>query len=233
MFEMWEFCFAMHENKQVWDGKKCVTCPAPARKGRATSHEKKNASNFQTNLILKFWIFHFFVWRHIYSLKKDKQDKTKPSTIRAKGSLVTSAGRCRLHRTAELIGKVGKLVKAIVVFWVPGGFFEHSLWLEFIFYVLFWAWHSLLGYDSALSLIPDCFPANSMNPLWGFYTVGDAPHHWFAWLDHLWFPLFSPTARRWVPSIGCLQNAFSPFASSSLLCLSPSRLLCLLLGPMP
>lgn len=76
-------------------------------------------------------------------LEEEKQNKTRPSTSSAKGNRVSFAGKCQLHSAMELIWKGGKPVKAIVVLWVPGGFFEHSLWLEFIFfYVLFWAWHS-------------------------------------------------------------------------------------------
>lgn len=135
-------------------GRKEEMCrlPSAGLQGQSDLTQKKNASNFQTNLILNFWIF--FSFRCVetnYSWKKEKQNKTKPSTARAKGDHVSFAGKCQLRRATELIWKRGgERVKAIVVLWVPSGFFEPRLWLEFIFfYVLFWAWHGLLGYDSA------------------------------------------------------------------------------------
>lgn len=49
--------------------------PSAGPQGQSDLTQKKNASDFQTNLILNFWIFHFVVWRHIYSWKKEKQNK--------------------------------------------------------------------------------------------------------------------------------------------------------------
>lgn len=68
-FEKLRICFLMHENKQsVGWRKKCVTPPVLPCKGRVTLHKKKNASNFQTNLILHFWIFFYLIMqRQIYS----------------------------------------------------------------------------------------------------------------------------------------------------------------------
>lgn len=96
----WRFAFyCMKISRSVGWRKKCVTSPALTYKGRVTLHKKKNASNFQTNLILYFWIFLFhLVVRHTLFL-----DGEKTNNISDKWSYMSFAGKLTLCSVTELM----------------------------------------------------------------------------------------------------------------------------------
>lgn len=157
---MLSICFSSHENKRsVGWRKKCVTFPVLACKGRVTLHKKKNTSDFQTNLILNFWIF-FTSWcRDIFILGTEKNT----ITISDKWSHVSFAGfKSPLHSARECICKAGKQIPATV------------LWLE-LFLGGRGPWHSWLWHDPVYSFISYYFPPKSVSLLWDFCTVGNVP----------------------------------------------------------